>query len=75
MTTSAPSAPPWENSTDPAESGDWKRETQTSSNARDSRGPSVKVFGAFEQAPMKQRYSAVTSREAVYEVLKARTSE
>jgi len=75
VTTSSPSAPDDESSIAPAEFGDPKSETQTSSNARDSRGPRVNVRGGPEQEPMKQRYVAVTVSVSAYDVLKARTSE
>ena len=65
MITTSPSGPPWVNSTAPAESGDANSDTHTSSNASDWRGPRVKVCGAAEQTPMKQRYSAVTVRASV----------
>ena len=75
MTTSSPSAPDDESSIAPAEFGDPKSETQTSSNARDSRGPRVNVWDGPEQEPMKQRYVALTVSVSAYDVLKARTSE
>jgi hypothetical protein len=48
-----------------------------SSNARDSRVPSVNVTcgAAPGQAPRKHRYTAVTDTADVYDVLKTRTSE
>jgi hypothetical protein len=48
-----------------------------SSNARDSRGDSVKLIWGAEagHVPRKHRYTAVTVTGDVYEVLNTRTSE
>ena len=52
--------------TDPAESSDWKRETQTSSKARDSRGPSERlrrVRAVSDEASVFRRDLERTVRE------------
>ena len=64
-------------STAPAVDGVWKADWIMSSNARDSRGASVKVICGADAGhdPRKQRYTAVTFADVVYDVLNTRTSE